>query len=194
VVHLWRRRAISSSFRPPAFQGCALHATKRDSLTPSPLPKGEGQLARRWVEQVAMPRFLRGSTFRARSLRQASTDAERALWQMLRGRKLNGAKFRRQQPLGPYFADFFCEQAMLVVELDGQVHHRRSDHDRKRDAFLRRAGLTVLRFENRAVFEHPDRVLSCIRAYLMAPLPRERGWGEGKSFPYSTMLTHGEPG
>ena len=56
---------------------------------------------------------------KARALRQASTDAERALWYRLRDRRLAGHKFRRQHPVGPYFADFACVEAGLVIELDG---------------------------------------------------------------------------
>ena len=98
---------------------------------------------------------------------------------MLRGRRLDGAKFRRQQPLGPYIVDFFCERAGLVIELDGAPHFPRPRRDQIRDAFLRAAGLTVVRFANREVLDHVDRVLEVIRAKLRAaPLSlRERGWG-----------------
>lgn len=125
-----------------------------------------------------MPRLRRALTYRARALRRAATPAERALWELLRGRRCNGAKFRRQQPLGPYVVDFFCEQAQLVVELDGASHFPRPSRDRVRDALLRRAGLSVLRFPNREVLDHPARVLDKIRACLPSPLSRwERGRG-----------------
>ena len=97
--------------------------------------------------------------------------AERALWSLLRGQRL-GVKFRRQQPLGPYIVDFFCEQAGLVVEVDGAPHFPRPDRDRVRDALLRAAGLTVLRVPNREVLEHSDRVLDRIRALLPSPSGR----------------------
>ena len=123
--------------------------------------------------------LLRASTYRARALRRRSTPAEQALWARLRGRQL-GAKFRRQQPLGPYIADFFCEEARLVVEVDGAPHFPRPRRDIVRDAMLRLAGLTVLRFTNADVLGDPDRVLEGIRAHL-APLSlralRERGRG-----------------
>ena len=100
------------------------------------------------------------------------------LWNLLRDRQL-GAKFRRQQPLGPYVVDFFCEQAGLVIEVDGAGHFPRPERDRVRDALFRAAGLTVLRLPNREVLEHCDRVINRIRALLAAaPLsPRERGRG-----------------
>ena len=121
-------------------------------------------------------RLLRASTYRARALRRRSTPAEQALWARLRRWQL-GAKFRRQQPLGPYIADFFCEEARLVVEVDGAPHFPRPRRDIVRDAMLRLAGLTVLRFTNADVFGDPDRVLEGIRVHL-APLSlRERGRG-----------------
>ncbi|MHB0858108.1 MAG: endonuclease domain-containing protein [Anaerolineae bacterium] len=58
----------------------------------------------------------------AEVLRKQSTPAEALLWQNLRGRRLAGAKFRRQHPIGPYVADFYCAEQHLVVELDGPVH------------------------------------------------------------------------
>jgi len=58
----------------------------------------------------------------AKDLRQRATDTERMLWAQLRGRNLDGARFRRQQPIGPYVADFFCSAAKLIFELDGGQH------------------------------------------------------------------------
>lgn len=131
-----------------------------------------------------MPRLRRPETFRARALRRASTPAERALWQLLRGRKLDGAKFRRQQPLGPFVVDFFCEQARLVVEADGGYHDERSvaAFDAARDAFFRATGLTVLRLTNKQILDEPELALGRIRQLLRAcwreydsPSPSGRG-------------------
>lgn len=127
-----------------------------------------------------MSRLLRASTFRARALRRSATRAERTLWALLRGRRLQGAKFRRQHPLGPYFVDFFCEEARLVVEVDGAHHFPPPRRDRVRDALLRAAGLTVLRFTNHEVLTQPERVLQHIRSFLpqlAAPLPPGEGMG-----------------
>lgn len=112
-----------------------------------------------------MSRSLRQATYRARALRRASTPAERALWARLRGRRL-GAKFRRQQPVGPFFVDFFCPQARLVIELDGAPHFPKPERDEVREAYLDALGLTVLRFPNHLVLRHPERVLDRIRAAL----------------------------
>ncbi|MBI4952783.1 MAG: DUF559 domain-containing protein [Myxococcales bacterium] len=118
-----------------------------------------------------MARLRRPETHRARTLRRASTHAERALWQLLRGRQLEHAKFRRQQPLGRFIVDFFCEAARLVVEVDGGHHDDPSvaARDAARDALLRAAGLTVLRLPNEQILHDPEGALERIRPLLRAP-------------------------
>jgi very-short-patch-repair endonuclease len=113
-----------------------------------------------------MPRLLRPATAHARALRRAETPAERELWRWLRGRRLDGAKFRRQHPIGPFFADFYCVEARLVVEADGEPHVPPTRRDERRDAWLRSTGLVVLRFENREILEHTARTLERIRDAL----------------------------
>jgi very-short-patch-repair endonuclease len=85
---------------------------------------------------------------RARALRAAQTEVEGRLWQRLRNRQLNGAKFRRQSPIGSYIGDFFCLQARLVVELDGSQHgeERERQADERRTEYLKSQGYRVLRF------------------------------------------------
>src|SRR5262245_49040580 len=122
------------------------------------------------------------STYRARQLRRTSTPAERVLWSLVRGRQLSGAKFRRQQPLGPFIADFYCAAAALVVEADGSSHLQHSEQDRARDAFLRTCGIRVLRLSNREILQEPQRALERIRDALevspdLAPLPPGEGLG-----------------
>ena len=104
-------------------------------------------------------------TARARSLRKADNDAERALWSDLKGRQLNGAKFTRQLPIGPYFADFACRELALVVELDGS-QHLDSEYDRRRDQFMFDEGWSVLRFWNIDALIERDAVLDTILAAL----------------------------
>src|SRR5580698_5662607 len=86
----------------------------------------------------------------ARRFRQNPTDAERKLWYLLRNRRLANWLFRRQQPMGPYFADIFCPAAKIVIELDGSRHaddaHVLSDAQRTR--WLESRGYKVLRFWN----------------------------------------------
>ncbi|MEM9163446.1 MAG: DUF559 domain-containing protein [Cyanobacteria bacterium P01_F01_bin.4] len=85
---------------------------------------------------------------RARELRQRQTSAEQILWACLRGRRLNGAKFRRQHNIGRFIADFYCHEARLVVELDGKIHDYQVDRDAARNAWMQTNGLSVLRFKN----------------------------------------------
>ncbi len=96
---------------------------------------------------------------RARAMRHDGAPAEQKLWQCLRGRQLCGFKFRRQQVLGRYIADFFCAEVRLVVELDGESHGERQEYDARRTKRLEREGLHVIRFENDDVFSFTDAVL-----------------------------------
>jgi ATP-dependent DNA helicase RecQ len=102
-------------------------------------------------------------TTRARQLRHDATIPERILWNLLRGGRLAGLKFRRQHPVGPFVADFYCHDAGLVVEVDGMSHDGRVVEDQRRTEFLRREGLRVLGVCN-------DDVLQDIEAVAMAIL------------------------
>ena len=99
---------------------------------------------------------------RARELRKEAPVPERLLWGMLRGRQLGGLKFRRQQPLGPYVADFYCERAGLVVELDGQSHIGQESQDAARDRYMRVRGLEVLRIANDELLRNREGVAETI--------------------------------
>ena len=101
---------------------------------------------------------------RARELRKEMTPAEKALWTLLRNRKLRGWKFRRQTAISIYIADFYCHEIRLVVELDGGAHEdrRQAAHDEDRDLYLRFLGHEVLRFSNRQIFDEPAAVLDRI--------------------------------
>jgi very-short-patch-repair endonuclease len=117
--------------------------------------------------------ILRGAnakrTTRSRRLRRDSTDAERILWAALRARQLDGLKFVRQEPIGPYFADFVCRDAKLVVELDGG-QHADSAYDARRDAMMREAGYRVLRLWNNEVLGNLEGALITIaRASSLSP-------------------------
>ena len=96
------------------------------------------------------------------SLRNRSTSAEAALWEMLKSRKLEGRKFRRQYSIGNYIVDFCCPSEKLIIELDGDLHgeYRKIEEDENRDKYLGTLGFTVLRFENRFVFQEPEYVKS----------------------------------
>ena len=104
-------------------------------------------------------------TRRARQLRQATTSAEEALWSMLRGRRHQRLKFRRQAPVAGFVVDFLCPELKLVIELDGGVHDLREVEDAARDARLRDAGFTVLRFRNGPFLANPNILLDAISAH-----------------------------
>jgi very-short-patch-repair endonuclease len=107
-------------------------------------------------------------TGRARQLRRVSTEAEKRLWSKLKDRRLAGHKFVRQEPIGPYFADFLCRETKLVIEVDGGQHND-SAHDLRRDAFLRSQGFEVVRFWNADVLGAMDAVLATILEHLPRP-------------------------
>ena len=99
----------------------------------------------------------------ARRLRRDQTSTEEKLWRCLRGRRLEGLKFRRQQIIAGYIADFCCIEARLTIEIDGKQHDEREDYDRARTAAISQAGFAELRFSNDEVNERIDWVLQEIR-------------------------------
>jgi len=106
---------------------------------------------------------------RSRSLRRDSTEAEKHLWAILRNRKLDGWKFRRQVPIDSFIVDFCCVEARLIVELDGEQHadvQKRYDDMRTRE--LKTLGFRVLRFWNSEVLQETEGVIQEIRRMLNA--------------------------
>jgi very-short-patch-repair endonuclease len=121
-----------------------------------------------------------GSVQRARRLRRASTDAEKHLWRVLRS-KLPEYKWRRQMPVGPYFADFACFAERLIVELDGGQHAEAADYDRSRTRFIEAQGYRVIRFWNNDVLANSDGVLERIMKELSASPSRSCAAGPSLS-------------
>jgi very-short-patch-repair endonuclease len=105
---------------------------------------------------------------RARRLRAESTDGERKLWNRLRAKRLAGFAFRRQHPIGPYFADFCCVAQRLIVELDGSQHadEEKALTDKSRTAYLEAKGYRVLRFWNSQIHSEIENVLETIYSAL----------------------------
>lgn len=123
------------------------------------------------------------SVVKARRLRSCMTDAEKALWLQLRDRRLEGFKFRRQFPIGPYFADFLCWKVKLIVELDGGQHAEQVAYDRQRTHFLAQQGFSVIRFWNDEVLQNWEGVRQVILWHLLSrisphPGPLPNGEGE----------------
>ncbi|MEK7512853.1 MAG: endonuclease domain-containing protein [Patescibacteria group bacterium] len=94
---------------------------------------------------------------RRRALRNEPTDAERKMWHMLRGKRVNGKRFLRQYSAGKYILDFYCPELRLAIEIDGSQHID-SPHDDKRTEFLGKLNIFVLRFWNNDVLKNPDGV------------------------------------
>jgi very-short-patch-repair endonuclease len=103
---------------------------------------------------------------RARELRRDGSRAERICWELLRDRRLNGVKFRRQHPIGPYFADFACVSRKLVIEIDGDHHAFQVEADARRTAAMEREGWRVLRFWANETVQNPEGIWTVIEQVL----------------------------
>jgi very-short-patch-repair endonuclease len=100
----------------------------------------------------------------ARQIRKEATESERILWQALRGKKLDGLKFRRQQPAGPFVVDFYNSSYRLVIEVDGPIHELQEHADQERQAILEMLGLNVLRIKAKLVEKDLNAALEMIRS------------------------------
>ena len=103
---------------------------------------------------------------RAKAMRQEMSEAEAKLWQHLRAGRLNGYKFRRQQPMGNYIVDFMCVTPKLIIEADGGQHTEQAAYDHARTAYLNSLGFTVLRFWNHEILQQTNDVLAEILRVL----------------------------
>ena len=103
---------------------------------------------------------------KARRLRRSETEAEKALWRLIQARQIADSKFRRQVPIGPYVADFFCLERKLIVEVDGGQHATAIKTDEVRTAYLAKLGFRVIRFWNNEVLQNPEGVLGRIAEEL----------------------------
>ena len=106
---------------------------------------------------------------RSKTLRKEPTPAERKLWAYLRKRQVDGVKFRRQHPIGPYITDFCSPSAHLIIEVDGSGHLDTVARDAKRTAYLETLGYKVLRFWNNQVMDDIEGVMRVIEPLLTPP-------------------------
>lgn len=188
--HLFRTRAelekqgyrLVGNVFVPSPPGPLSHAAGEGGRIAAPDPSsraaGEGG--------YELPRASRELIARARQLRREATTAESLLWELLRDRRLLGRKFRRQHPIGQFIADFFCDDARLIIEIDGAVHREptQQERDRLREEILREHGFAILRFTNEQIFDHTEQVLQEIAAYVTAhsyehPSPLSQSLGRG---------------
>ena len=141
-----------------------------DVGTGVPSPQGGEGGAQRRVRAVRPANAI----VRARKLRHTSTDAETRFWNLVRNRSIDGLKFVRQYPVGPFIADFACRDRWLIVEIDGS-QHAESAEDEKRTHFINAEGYSVLRFWNNEVLKD----LAGVHSMLMAVVNGDRpspGW------------------
>ena len=100
-----------------------------------------------------------------KELRSNLTPAEAFLWKQVKAKQLDGKRFVKQHSIGEYIVDFYCASEKLIVELDGEVHQnpKAQAYDERRTSVFQNMGYTVIRFENKMVFEHLKSVLSEIK-------------------------------
>ena len=115
---------------------------------------------------VISPEVRRKMTEIAREFRKQPTKSEAILWQALRGKKLDGIKFRRQQPVGYFVVDFYNSVYRLVVEIDGPIHDNQVEADRARQDILQALGLNVLRIKSEIIEKNLPVALSEIRTKI----------------------------
>ncbi|HEV7227687.1 endonuclease domain-containing protein [Brevundimonas sp.] len=132
-----------------------------------------------------------GAVSRARIQRRTLTPPEARVWTALKGRALGGFKFRRQHPIGAFVLDFYCAEAKLAVEIDGQGHDQEDAiaHDRRRSAWLAAQGVDVIRFAAEEVRVNPDGVL---KAILLAVRARAKSPSTASRSPSPLRSARGE--
>jgi very-short-patch-repair endonuclease len=141
--------------------------------TPGPSPTrgegwGRGEVRHQprdpsWARWSVGPGLKERMKEAAREQRKTATATEAILWQALRGARLDGRKFRRQQAVGPFVVDFYCASERLVVEVDGAVHEGQREEDRRRQSVLETLGLRVLRLPADSVETDLPSALAAIR-------------------------------
>lgn len=208
--HIAHHRHIAAMYRE-AFAGIE-GVTFHDEYKPHPRPlsggegsvlghsssEGEGSVAHNthrplWqTADLSTYEHLKGF---ARENRKNPTEAEDALWQALRNKKL-GCQFRRQHPIHEFIVDFVCLGKMLTIEVDGEYHNKKeqAEYDKFRTMILNELGYRELRFTNEEVLHNMDKVIESIKEELSktpaepnSPSPAERGRGEDAKKPYSNF-------
>jgi very-short-patch-repair endonuclease len=107
-----------------------------------------------------------GTLESARILRKRMTPCEILLWEKLKGKQLLGLRFRSQHPIDIFIADFYCHEARLVVEIDGEIHEGQIDYDDGREAEIEKYGIKIIRFTNDEVINNLDNVVNKIKSIV----------------------------
>jgi very-short-patch-repair endonuclease len=120
---------------------------------------------------------------KARTLRNNMTRAEKILWSRIREKKINGHKFRRQQPIFNYIADFYCNELNLIIEVDGEIHSlpEKTNYDSKRDNILKINGYHILRLSNVEVETEINSAINKIISYISENLSPFQGDHRGST-------------
>jgi very-short-patch-repair endonuclease len=125
-----------------------------------------------------MPKFPLGEGYKgpkrrdlSRQFRHEATPAEQHFWGLVRDRRFDGHRFRRQHPPGTYIADLPCPELPLAVEIDGPIHDGQREADRERDANLANLGIRVFRTTNTKLQDAPSSVLQHLREYSKSLTP-----------------------
>ena len=152
--------------------------------SPALLPKGEGSHYRGNFN-------FSGLVKEARELRKNQTKAEEIFWQLVRNRKFQNLKFRRQHQIGHYIVDFYCNEKKLIIEFDGAVHDSKEQmkHDAIRDKYLTSLGYNVIRFRNEELLNNIENVFEKINA-VISPSPLGEGGGEGYGSRRAGVIWH----
>jgi very-short-patch-repair endonuclease len=120
---------------------------------------------------------------RARELRSNMTRAEIILWSRLRSKKVNGYKFRRQQPIFDYIVDFYCNELKLIIEVDGEIHslNEKPKYDLKRDNILKINGYHIIRLTNFEIETELNSTINKISSFISEILSPSQGDHRGST-------------
>ena len=118
------------------------------------------------MEQISSRHNQKEQTLLRKTLRNNATAPEAILWLRLKGKQVEGLKFRRQYGVGPYVLDFYCPELRLGMELDGEVHntYEAEEYDKMRTKFLNDNRITVLRYKNEVVYQNIEAIVEVIKA------------------------------
>ena len=119
---------------------------------------------------MRLPRPSKAQTSNARRLRRTMSESQKKLWQQLRHHK-TGFHFKREVPLEQFTLDFYCHEAKLCVEVDGQQHD--DVRDAARDALLEQQSITTVRFASRECFKSPERVAARVKGICIERTGRD---------------------